>query len=29
MLLIGLAFYLTRMKSAPGALPKQDPGSTG
>ncbi len=27
-LLIGLAFYLTRMKSTHGALPKQDPGST-
>ena len=27
-LLIALAFYLTRVKSARGALPKQDPGST-
>jgi hypothetical protein len=26
--LIALAFYLTRVKSARGALPKQDPGST-
>jgi hypothetical protein len=26
--LIGLAFYLTRVKSAHGTLPKQDPGST-
>ena len=26
--LIGLAFYLTRAKSAHGALPRQDPGST-
>src|SRR6266446_6722567 len=26
--LIALAFYLTRMKSARGTLPKQDPGST-
>ena len=26
--LIALAFYLTRAKSARGALPKQDPGST-
>ncbi len=26
-LLIALAFYLTRVKSARGALPKQDPGS--
>jgi hypothetical protein len=28
MLLIALAFYLTRSKSAHRALPKQDPGST-
>jgi hypothetical protein len=27
-LLIALAFYLTRVKSARGTLPKQDPGST-
>jgi hypothetical protein len=27
-LLIGLAFYLTRVKSAHRTLPKQDPGST-
>ncbi|HWY28553.1 MAG TPA: hypothetical protein VNW25_04770 [Candidatus Sulfotelmatobacter sp.] len=27
-LLIALAFYLTRVKSARGVLPKQDPGST-
>jgi hypothetical protein len=26
--LIGLAFYLTRVKSVHGSLPKQDPGST-
>ncbi len=26
--LIGLAFYLTRVKSTHGSLPKQDPGST-
>jgi hypothetical protein len=26
--LIALAFYLTRVKSAHGALPRQDPGST-
>jgi hypothetical protein len=28
MFLIGLAFYLTRARSAHGALPRQDPGST-
>jgi hypothetical protein len=27
-LLIALAFYLTRAKSAHGVLPRQDPGST-